>query len=294
MGPGFRCSPAASTSRNSKVKPRFCEPWHPCSEKMKDIDIGKEYIIPSPGYRSVRERNSTSGQHGGHEDSKYKRTRPLECQDALETAARAEGLSLDVSMHSQLRILDEEHPKGKYHHGLSALKPIRTTSKHQHPVDNAGLFSCMTFSWLSPLARVAYKKGELFMEDVWSLSQCESSEVNCRRLERLWQEELNEVGPDAASLRRVVWIFCRTRLILSIVCLMITQLAGFSGPNFQDGCVPRSERESQAGQNLSPRVQVWEGRNPKQQPAVLSRLPLETVTSVPWCVRKCFTAPPSY
>lgn len=53
----------------------------------------------------------------------------LECQDALETAARAEGLSLDVSMHSQLRILDEEHPKGKYHHGLSALKPIRTTSK---------------------------------------------------------------------------------------------------------------------------------------------------------------------
>ncbi|XP_058282472.1 ATP-binding cassette sub-family C member 5 isoform X2 [Hylobates moloch] len=199
---------------------------------MKDIDIGKEYIIPSPGYRSVRERTSTSGTHRDREDSKFRRTRPLECQDALETAARAEGLSLDVSMHSQLRILDEEHPKGKYHHGLSALKPIRTTSKHQHPVDNAGLFSCMTFSWLSSLARVAHKKGELSMEDVWSLSKHESSDVNCRRLERLWQEELNEVGPDAASLRRVVWIFCRTRLILSIVCLMITQLAGFSGPAF--------------------------------------------------------------
>uniref|UniRef100_A0A2K5QFV3 ATP binding cassette subfamily C member 5 n=1 Tax=Cebus imitator TaxID=2715852 RepID=A0A2K5QFV3_CEBIM len=199
---------------------------------MKDIDIGKEYIIPSPGYASVRERSSTSGPHRDREDSKFRRTRPVECQDALETAARAEGLSLDVSMHSQLRILDEEHPKGKYHHGLSALKPIRTTSKHQHPVDNAGLFSCMTFSWLSSLARVAHKKGELSMEDVWSLSKHESSDVNCRRLERLWQEELNEVGPDAASLRRVVWIFCRTRLILSIVCLMITQLAGFSGPAF--------------------------------------------------------------
>ncbi|PNJ69096.1 ATP-binding cassette sub-family C member 5 isoform X2 [Pongo pygmaeus] len=199
---------------------------------MKDIDIGKEYIIPSPGYRSVRERTGTSGTHRDREDSKFRRTRPLECQDALETAARAEGLSLDASMHSQLRILDEDHPKGKYHHGLSALKPIRTTSKHQHPVDNAGLFSCMTFSWLSSLARVAHKKGELSMEDVWSLSKHESSDVNCRRLERLWQEELNEVGPDAASLRRVVWIFCRTRLILSIVCLMITQLAGFSGPAF--------------------------------------------------------------
>ncbi|XP_059955198.1 ATP-binding cassette sub-family C member 5 isoform X3 [Mesoplodon densirostris] len=238
------CSPTLGTladARNSQVEPRVCEPWHLHSEKMKDIDIRKEYIIPSPGYRNVRERTSNSGQHRDREDSKYKRTQPLDCQDALEAAARAEGLSLDASMHSQLRILDEEHPKGKYHHSLSALKPIRTTSKHQHPVDNAGLFSCMTFSWLSPLARIAYKKGELSMEDVWSLSKYESSEVNCRRLERLWQEELHEVGPDAASLRRVVWTFCRTRLILSIVCLMITQLAGFSGPNFQDGCILRSE-----------------------------------------------------
>lgn len=53
----------------------------------------------------------------------------IECQDALEAAARAEGLPLDSSVHSQLRMLDEEHHKGKYHHGLNALKPIRTTSK---------------------------------------------------------------------------------------------------------------------------------------------------------------------
>ncbi|XP_074045732.1 ATP-binding cassette sub-family C member 5 isoform X2 [Macrotis lagotis] len=199
---------------------------------MKDIDMGKEYVIPSPGYGNVRESTSSSGQLREHEGTKYEPRHSLECQDALETAARVEGLSLDVSMHSQLRFLDNEHPKGKYHHGLSVLKPFRTTSKHQHPVDNAGLFSYMTFSWLSPLALVAYKKGELLMEHVWSLSKHESSDVNCRRLERLWQEEVNEAGPEAASLRRVVWIFCRTRLVLSIVCLMITQLAGFSGPAF--------------------------------------------------------------
>ncbi|XP_054062411.1 ATP-binding cassette sub-family C member 5 isoform X5 [Rissa tridactyla] len=200
---------------------------------MKDIDIGKEYIIPSPGYRSVRER-ADSVQHEEQEGSKFQHAKhkQIECQDALEAAARAEGLPLDTSVHSQLRMLDEEHHKGKYHHGLNVLKPIRTTSKHQHPVDNAGLFSCMTFSWLTPLAHRAYKKGELFMDDVWSLSRHESSDVNCRRLERLWQEEVKESGPDDASLRRVVWIFCRTRLIISIVCLMITQLAGFSGPAF--------------------------------------------------------------
>lgn len=39
----------------------------------------------------------------------------------------------------------------------------------------------MTFSWLTPLARVAYKKGELLTEDVYSVSTHESSDVNCRR-----------------------------------------------------------------------------------------------------------------
>lgn len=197
---------------------------------MKDIDLGKEYVIPSPGYRNIRERNSLN-QREGQDGIKFRQDKhKVECQDALETAARAEGLPLDSSTDSYLRVLDEDHPKGKYHYGLNLMKPIRTTSKHRHPTDNAGLFSYMTFSWLTPLARIAYKKGELLAEDVWPLSTHESSEVNCRRLERLWHQELHDCGPDDASLRRVVWVFCRTRLIISIVCLMVTQLAGFSGP----------------------------------------------------------------
>ncbi|XP_070609871.1 ATP-binding cassette sub-family C member 5 isoform X2 [Erythrolamprus reginae] len=199
---------------------------------MKDIDLGKEYVIPSPGYRNTRERNSLN-QRGGQDGIKFRPEKyKVDCQDALETAARAEGLPLESSADSHLRELDEEHPKGKYHYGLNLMKPIRTTSKHRHPIDNAGLFSYMTFSWLSPMAKLAYKKGELLMQDVWPLSTHESSEVNCRRLERLWHQEVHECGPDDASLCRVVWNFCRTRLIISIACLMVTQLAGFSGPAF--------------------------------------------------------------
>ncbi|KAL8188179.1 UNVERIFIED_CONTAM: hypothetical protein K2H54_062582 [Gekko kuhli] len=37
---------------------RIRQPWRLRKEKMKDIDLGKEYVIPSPGYRNVRERNS--------------------------------------------------------------------------------------------------------------------------------------------------------------------------------------------------------------------------------------------
>nr|XP_056705400.1 ATP-binding cassette sub-family C member 5 isoform X1 [Euleptes europaea] len=200
---------------------------------MKDIDLGKEYVIPSPGYRNVRERNSLE-QPEDQDGLKcwQEKRKQVECQSALEAAARAEGLPLDVSMNSHLGMLDEGHHKGKYRFGFNLLKPIRTTSKHPHPIDNAGLFSYTTFSWLTPLTRVAYKKGELLTDDVWSLSTHESSDVTSRRLERLWQQEIQDQGPEEASLRRVVWVFCRTRLIISIVCLMVTQLAGFCGPAF--------------------------------------------------------------
>ncbi|XP_018432035.1 PREDICTED: multidrug resistance-associated protein 5 isoform X1 [Nanorana parkeri] len=200
---------------------------------MKDIDLGVEYVIPSLGYRNVLEQN-TQDEKNEQEDFKYqkKKSQLVDCQDALEMAARAEGLPLDISMHSNLQILSENHHNGKYHYGLNLLKPFRLTSKHQHPVDNAGLFSFMTFSWLTPLACMAYKKGDLFLEDVWPLSQHESSDVNSRRLEKLWLEELKERSEDEASLRSVVWKFCRTRLIISIMCLMLAQLAGFIGPAF--------------------------------------------------------------
>lgn len=54
-------------------------------------------------------------------------------------------------------------------------------SRHQHPVDNAGLFSFMTLHWLSPLAVKAYKASSLSIDDVWGLSCHEASAVNCQR-----------------------------------------------------------------------------------------------------------------
>uniref|UniRef100_A0A8C5S2M5 ATP-binding cassette sub-family C member 5 n=2 Tax=Laticauda laticaudata TaxID=8630 RepID=A0A8C5S2M5_LATLA len=72
-------------------------------------------------------------------------------------------------------------------------------------------------------------------KDIFIKSQ-ESSGTECgfcsSRLERLWHQEVHDYGQGDASLCRVVWNFCRTRLIISIACLMITQLAGFSGPAF--------------------------------------------------------------
>uniref|UniRef100_A0A672I5M8 ATP-binding cassette sub-family C member 5 n=1 Tax=Salarias fasciatus TaxID=181472 RepID=A0A672I5M8_SALFA len=158
--------------------------------------------------------------------------------DALEAAGRVEGLPL--SSPQPLPELYEEEaetslergPKrrGRYRHSLQLLKPFRITHKHQHPVDNAGLFSFMTLHWLSPLALKAYKASSLSIDDVWGLSCHEASTVNCQRLEYLWHDELKRHGREGASLTRVVWRFCQTRMLVAIFSLLLTMVAGFVGP----------------------------------------------------------------
>ncbi|XP_032410269.1 multidrug resistance-associated protein 5 [Xiphophorus hellerii] len=158
--------------------------------------------------------------------------------DALDAAGRVEGLSLSSP---QLPHLDEEEdsetsaergPKrrGRYRKSLQLLKPFRITHKHQHPVDNAGLFSFMTLQWLSPLALKAYKQSSLSLDDVWGLSCHEESGVNSQRLEFLWHSELKMRGREGASLTRVFWRFCQTRMLVAIFSLLLTMVAGFVGP----------------------------------------------------------------
>nr|XP_046244081.1 multidrug resistance-associated protein 5 [Scatophagus argus]XP_046244082.1 multidrug resistance-associated protein 5 [Scatophagus argus]XP_046244083.1 multidrug resistance-associated protein 5 [Scatophagus argus] len=100
-----------------------------------------------------------------------------------------------------------------------------------HPVDIAGLFSFMTFHWLTPLVVHARRKGQLLLDDIWPVSPREGCHANSLRLASLWEDEQRSKGSDA-SLCLAVWSFCRTRLLLSILCLAVTQLAGFSGPAF--------------------------------------------------------------
>ncbi|XP_078067716.1 ATP-binding cassette sub-family C member 5-like isoform X7 [Mustelus asterias] len=154
------------------------------------------------------------------------------CAKAPEEECQEEGYPSRNSASSNLQILEEERRirKGKYHQSLQLFKPFRTTNKHKHPIDNSGLFSFMTLNWLSPLAWKAYKYSRLEMTDLWDLSRNESSELNSRRFEKLWQDELTKHGREKASLGRVAWRFCQTRAFIAVGCLMITMLASFVGP----------------------------------------------------------------
>ncbi|XP_029021322.1 ATP-binding cassette sub-family C member 5 isoform X2 [Betta splendens] len=152
--------------------------------------------------------------------------------DALEAGDRLEALELPELEEEDAEAPAAAGPKrrGRYRQSLQLLKPFRITHKHQHPVDNAGLFSFLTFHWLSPLALKAYRASSLSLDDVWGLSYHEASEINCQRLESLWHDELKSTGRDGASLRRVFWRFCRTRVLVAVFCLLLTMVACFVGP----------------------------------------------------------------
>ncbi|XP_056294942.1 ATP-binding cassette sub-family C member 5 isoform X1 [Pseudoliparis swirei] len=158
--------------------------------------------------------------------------------DALEADGRVEGLPLAAPQlmpeqaEEEAEASAERGPKrrGRYRQSLQLLKPFRITHGHQHPVDNAGFFSFMTLHWLSPLALKAYKASSLSIDDVWGLSCHEASEINCQRLEALWHDELKSRGREGASLTRVFWRFCQTRMLVAVFSLLLTMVAGFVGP----------------------------------------------------------------
>lgn len=128
---------------------------------------------------------------------------------------------------------DEDRSAGCHGEELEegAAKEPGDTHRWTHPVDRAGFFSFMTFHWLTPLAGHAHRKGQLLLADLWPVSERESCRENSLRLGALWEQEQRSKGSEA-SLTSTVWCFCRRRLLLSILCLTVTQLAGFTGPAF--------------------------------------------------------------
>ena len=96
-------------------------------------------------------------------------------------------LQQSFTFHSLWRLFSLlQHSTSVYGPALLDISPIfhvfsSSVPRHQHPVDNCGLFSFMTLHWLSPLALKAYKASSLSIDDVWGLSCHEASETNCQR-----------------------------------------------------------------------------------------------------------------
>ncbi|XP_040489192.1 ATP-binding cassette sub-family C member 12 isoform X1 [Ursus maritimus] len=118
----------------------------------------------------------------------------------------------------------------RYDHSLKTMIPVRPYARlAPNPVDDAGLFSFATFSWLTPVMVKGYKH-TLTVDTLPPLSPYDSSDTNAKRFRILWDEEVERVGPEEASLGRVVWKFQRTRVLMDIVANILCIIMAAVGP----------------------------------------------------------------
>ncbi|XP_068938922.1 ATP-binding cassette sub-family C member 12 isoform X3 [Petaurus breviceps papuanus] len=115
----------------------------------------------------------------------------------------------------------------RYDPSLRTMIPLRPYARlARNPVDDAGLFSFATFSWLTPIMVKGYKH-ILTMSTLPPLSSYDTSDTNAKRFRSLWEEEVARVGAEKASMGRVVWRFQRTRVLMDMIAnfLCITMAA---------------------------------------------------------------------
>uniref|UniRef100_A0A452H1S9 ABC transmembrane type-1 domain-containing protein n=1 Tax=Gopherus agassizii TaxID=38772 RepID=A0A452H1S9_9SAUR len=118
----------------------------------------------------------------------------------------------------------------KYEPSLKTMIPVRLKAKSAvNPMDNAGLFSFATYSWLSSLMIKGYRHN-INVDTVPPLSYHDSSEPNAKRFRLLWEAELARVGPEKASLIRVVLKFQRTRILVDVIANFICIILAALGP----------------------------------------------------------------
>uniref|UniRef100_A0A8C8SY07 ATP-binding cassette sub-family C member 5 n=1 Tax=Pelusios castaneus TaxID=367368 RepID=A0A8C8SY07_9SAUR len=118
----------------------------------------------------------------------------------------------------------------KYEPSLKTMIPVRPKAKSSvNPMDDAGLLSFATYSWLSSLMIKGYRHN-INMDTIPPLSYHDSSEPNAKRFQLLWKEEIARVGPEKASLGRVVLKFQRTRILVDVIANFICIILAALGP----------------------------------------------------------------
>ncbi|XP_062997330.1 ATP-binding cassette sub-family C member 12-like isoform X4 [Elgaria multicarinata webbii] len=118
----------------------------------------------------------------------------------------------------------------KYSPSLKTMIPVRWQSRSAvNPIDDAGLISFATFSWVSFLMLSGYRRN-IDVATLPPLSYHDSSEPNAKRFRLLWEAELAKVGPEKASIGRVAFQFQRTRILVDAVANITCIIFGALGP----------------------------------------------------------------
>uniref|UniRef100_A0A0M3IMY3 ABC transmembrane type-1 domain-containing protein n=1 Tax=Ascaris lumbricoides TaxID=6252 RepID=A0A0M3IMY3_ASCLU len=130
------------------------------------------------------------------------------------------------------------------------IRPSKKSSAHTTKIDQSGLFSFVTYSWIFPYLWAAFK-GRLSQDQTWNCSIYDSSTVNMARLEYLWNQEI-ERNSNRPSLFRVICKFIKTRIIVASIVFLFCLIFGFIGPTcFVRGLVAFAENPPRDGNELN-------------------------------------------
>uniref|UniRef100_A0A8D0HD12 ATP-binding cassette sub-family C member 12 n=1 Tax=Sphenodon punctatus TaxID=8508 RepID=A0A8D0HD12_SPHPU len=125
---------------------------------------------------------------------------------------------------------DENTFHQKYENSLKTIIPLRYKANSSfNPVDDAGLFSFATYSWLSFIMFKGYRH-DINLDTLPPLSYHDSSEPNAKRFRILWEKEVATVGPEKASLGRVALKFQKTRVLVDVIANLFCILLAALGP----------------------------------------------------------------
>uniref|UniRef100_A0A8C4S777 ATP binding cassette subfamily C member 12 n=1 Tax=Erpetoichthys calabaricus TaxID=27687 RepID=A0A8C4S777_ERPCA len=100
---------------------------------------------------------------------------------------------------------------------LSCRNSALAQTPESNGLDEAGLFSLALFSWLTSTLWNIFRK-RLNAENLPPLSSHDSADINSKRFFKFWEEEVAQVGPEKASVGRVLIRFQKTRMIVAVIC----------------------------------------------------------------------------
>ncbi|VDO55757.1 unnamed protein product [Haemonchus placei] len=147
----------------------------------------------------------------------------------------------------------------RYVSTLRNVVPIRKTKrdvKGGAKIDESGLFSFVTYSWVFEYLFSAFK-GKLDKDQVWNCSIYDASNVNMARMEVLWEDELKR-NPQSPSLFRALFRFIKTRLWAACGVFLFCLIFGFIGPTcLIRGLVQFAEQPPLAGESVNYRTGLF-------------------------------------
>ncbi|XP_020735296.2 ATP-binding cassette sub-family C member 11 isoform X2 [Odocoileus virginianus] len=155
----------------------------------------------------------------------------LDVEDDMVSGLSYKTITVEDSPCRQQVREREARGRGKYDTAWKTMIPFRPKPKfpeHQ-PLDDAGLFSYLTLSWLSPLM-VRGSQRCLDENNIPQLSVHDAADKNAKRLHLLWEEEVSRHGIDKASMFRVMLRFQRTRFIFDTILSCFFSVASVLGP----------------------------------------------------------------